>query len=187
LQESAARDALRNYQLAKRAGLKVFSTYRLSEDRTSILMTNGNLGGHFCFGSNIHSPRALKVMGRKIPAIDNLDELISGLVAEAQKAAEHQLQLHHDTYFFLVNRENPRRADFVDGDMDNVEEFPTECVKYLLATNLYNALHALKNFVANNVVDDDRLTMATVQAAYRKAVQEMGLEEFRQWQLSNDV
>lgn len=146
--ENAA-NAIVNYQSAKKAGLKVFTTYRLSEDGTSILMTNGSPDSTVCLTNNEDA----NLWGMGLPKIKKIEEAVfKGLVdkvfRQAIIAAEHDLSIWFDAFFFLYDR-NTNSIDFVVGDLDLVNRRQTLTPR--LHDNLADADRALGDFVQDNV------------------------------------
>ena len=101
--EENATEAMRNYDAAKKAGLKVFPTYRLGEDKKSILMTSGNTQDSVCIGTGGDSPKIEDILGTRIEQIadDDLHLLVDGVFSQAIQAGEHNIVLPADAYFFL--------------------------------------------------------------------------------------
>jgi len=122
-----AQGALDNYKLAKKAGLKVFTTYRISKEGDSILMTNGNSEETACLEIGWKEDRLEKIGGTPIEEIDNFDELLENLYQEAEKATENGLYFNGDEYFFLVDKETKTEVDFVLGDLDGIS---TDLMRY---------------------------------------------------------
>lgn len=144
-------DALANYQALKSAGLKVFPTYRISENKDSILMTCGNSDDWTCIGSNANTCRLSYFEEDDIDEITNLDELIGELSTQAEKAAKAGLQVFSPIYFFLVHKKDKGRLDFVLGDLDAIEHNTFLNFWKLWEWNVNAALFALKQFMEINL------------------------------------
>lgn len=142
----SAASAFLNHGLAKEAGLKTFTTYRLGDDGESVLMTNANIEGKICVGSNSHGVTLETLGHEKLKGIRNFDSLLENTFAEARKAGEHDLVLWGDALFFLVDPVT-NDVDFVVGDYDSLSYKSNNKV-------LVGALHtarALTMFVQENV------------------------------------
>lgn len=114
-----------NYNVCKRAGLKVFPTYRISQDKKSILMTNAFSDEWVCIGSNQEdSSINLETFSEtKFTEIANFEVFLDSVFGEAIKAAAQDITLPTDCYFFLIQRETSHAAkvlDFVLGDLDQI-------------------------------------------------------------------
>jgi hypothetical protein len=153
-EKNAAR-AIENYRLARDAGLKVFTTYRLADDKTSILMTNASIDSTICIGSDSFSH--LPSFGEdKIQNLemDKFQTLLDGVYNQALIAASHDLVIHPDSFFFLFNKESGS-LDFVLGDLDLIHKKPRSSFSYLLLVNLDYAEMAISAFVRGNVENPD--------------------------------
>ena len=148
--ENAAK-AMANYAAAKKAGLKVFPTYRLSEDGESIVMTNGNIGSTICI-SNEHSSHLPNIGEPKIQLRGDAacTSLIDSVFDQALLAANHDISIHSDAFFFLYDK-TTGGIDFVIGDLDNVDRRKLPPNESRLLNNLYGAEMALISFMNGNV------------------------------------
>lgn len=150
-----AQAAFKNYGLAKSLGLKVFSTYRISEKGESILMTNGDMEDWWCIGTNDESPDLIEKGVGKIEEISNFDSLIEEMYKDVSKAVEAEQLVLYDTYMFLVNKKDRSRVDFVLGDLDNLipaKESGRELEKgKIFEINWRAVLDALKTFIERNL------------------------------------
>ncbi len=151
-----AENAMKNYQAAKEAGLKVFTTYRLGEDGTSILMTNANSDDITCLSTLPNTVGDIKI---KLTD-ESFESLTDGVFAEAKKAADANIDVYSDAYFLLVGK-NSSKLDFVLGDLDNVTKEASKSPATLLSSNLINArlgLHDLfQKYAGNAALYWDRL------------------------------
>ncbi|MBU0998689.1 hypothetical protein KKG24_00050 [Patescibacteria group bacterium] len=148
-----AQTAFKNYSLAQKAGLKVFPTFRMGEDKKSILMTTGFLDNQICVSSNnkitvVELGRPLiKEMGGEM-----LDKFLSTIFTEGLKASQKQISLHSDMFFFILSKDEPTKIDFVLGDLDNLRKeeklIPTESIK---SDNMINIKKALYHFCEKNI------------------------------------
>lgn len=119
--EECTERAFRNYSLAKDAGLKVFPTFRLGEDKKSILMTTGFLEDQICIGSN----NFLNIQDFNqtfIGKIENEDEFLKSFFAEGLQAAKKGIIINDDVPFFIISKNKPTKIDFVLGDLDNLRK-----------------------------------------------------------------
>jgi hypothetical protein len=153
--EDRATRAFEHYNLAKKAGLKVFSTYRINEDKKSILMTNGDIGNWVCIGQNERSPSLASKGLEKINKIENYKELTENVYAQAIKATENNLYLHSDCFMFLIKKNNPQFIDFVIGDLDNLVEKPKAEKRKLFEDNLMTSFNALNRFLIDNIKEEN--------------------------------
>lgn len=117
--KDSAKQALRKYALVKGAGLKVFPTFRIGEDETSILMTTGFSKDQICIGSNNH----FNVVHFKRPLIEKVideDKFLSTFFAEGLKAVKNGIKIYMDVVFFVLSKNEPTKIDFVLADLDNL-------------------------------------------------------------------
>lgn len=144
-------NAVKNYSLAKRAGLKVFPTFRISKDGQSILMTTGFSENKICVGSN----NIVTVNNLERPLIkkfENVDEFLSKIFQEGLKAAQRGIGIFKDVLFFILSKNDPTKIDFVLGDLDNLSEiYPTNPTKYTGIENMGNIREMLVEFCRKNV------------------------------------
>lgn len=146
--------AIENYQMAKKAGLKVFPTYRLGEDGTSILMTNANVDSTICVDTLSYSSLPSRG-GTKIEIDDDkFEKLANGVFQQAGLAAKHGIYVPVDTFFFLINTET-KDVDFVLGDLDTINNNPipesAPGPNIRLVENLGQASIALQCLVLHNI------------------------------------
>lgn len=149
--EEAAKHALENYALATKAGLKVFTTFRIGEDGKSILMTSGFSDNQICIGSNDDRIKVIKLGQPRIEKIENenLDKFLENIFAEGLKAAEAGIGLDADIFFFIISKDKPKKIDFVVGDLDNMEEVETS--KSVGFANMGFIADTLEEFCENNI------------------------------------
>ena len=123
-------NALDNFSLLKNKGFKTWSTFRLSEDKSSAIMTNGNSKGVSLLATNITlntntCETALILEKKPLKTIKNFDSFLIDLFAEALKAEKEKIYINLDSYGFLVEdssvKDGITRLDFVLCDLDNVE------------------------------------------------------------------
>jgi hypothetical protein len=147
-----AKNAYDNYNNARKSGLRVFPTYRLSAQQTGILMTNGNLEGFACIGTNQESPKIdSKEFGlEKLNYIENFSDLIEILYEQAENSALAKIRFHDDCFMFLVNKGKTSLVDVVIGDMDNVTKTQENTLE-LKRRNFFAGLIAFKNFIQANM------------------------------------
>ncbi len=142
--KQGAERAFNNYRRAKKAGLKVFPTYRISGDRTSILMTDGNADSAIALSNN----RTLFELG--LPQIKDEaipSTLTDSIIQHAKLAADHNILIPSDAYFFIYNR-RLQTTDFILGDLDRLGSDIT--THHALWHNLKTARKAVMSFLANN-------------------------------------
>jgi len=150
--ENRAKDALEHWAAAKKAGLKVFPTYRLGEDGKSVLMTSGHDDARICVDPFPDDGATVEKFGReKLQDIAGFDRLFEDLLKESRKAADHQIDIFPDAYFFLVDR-NDDSVDFVLGDTDFLVTTPGAHPKDYATANLRRARLVLGSFIEKNVI-----------------------------------
>lgn len=138
-----ANEAFKGYKLAKEAKLKVFPTYRLGEDKESILMTRPNLGDYFVFSPGRDVPDKIRDAEIKLSKED-VSKIAHKVFEEAIKASNAGIELYFDSYFFILNKKTTQDVDFLIGDFDNVKKKTSD---RLLHENIMNAHYVLKCFV----------------------------------------
>ena len=149
-----AHSAFENYSLAKEAGLKVFPTFRISEDEKDILMTTGFLKDQICIGSN-NAKDVTKFDKPLIREISNTDEFLSNIFAEYIKAAKNNIYLPSDILFFVLNRDEPTNLDFVLGDLDNLRK-ESRSIAGIASLNIRNLRSSLYYFSNENIDPEKR-------------------------------
>jgi hypothetical protein len=114
----SAKNSLRIYLKLRETGIRVFPTYRISEDEKTVLMTLGKQKGWWVYSSNAPEKKRLE----KIKAIVNFDDFLQSLSVNLELANQNGITLPKDAYFFLVKKinETEHQADFVIGDLDLV-------------------------------------------------------------------
>jgi hypothetical protein len=155
LGKERAAKAFENYRMAKEAGLRVFPTFRLGEDGTSILMTTAHTEEWICVSSNSEDTSDVEQYGvEKLKTIPRIDAYMREIFDESLKAAEKGIWIDQDAFFFLVKRSG-EAVDFVIGDFDLMrkKEIDSEDARNnVFAENLYSAKKALQSFFETNVV-----------------------------------
>ena len=166
--EKDAKRAFENYSLAKKAGLRVFPTFRISKDKKKILMTTGFLNDQICIGSNSE----LSIVDFKQPLIEeieNLDEFLASFFAEGLKAAQKGIKFYNDAPFFIISKSQPTKIDFVLGDFDNFRE--NKPSKSIGLHNVQNIRTALVGFWRDNISPDfKKLFLDRVEYYYKQAI-----------------
>jgi hypothetical protein len=173
--EFAAR-SMANYKTAKEAGLKVFPTYRLGQDKKSILMTNGNSGSTICIGSDFQSSLVAREESRIAPGVrsKSFRNLIRGVLGQAQIATDHNISLGHSDVFFYFINQHTNELGFVLGDFDMLNPSPDENRRILLDENLAIAASSLSYFVDNNF-EFANSYLNSLDKIYEKVRREQGL------------
>ena len=92
-----AQTAFANYSLAKEAELKVFPTFRIGEDKRSILMTDGFSDNQICIGSN-NSKSVIDFEQPLIGKIKDEDKFLSAFFSEGLKAGQKGIRLYFDMF-----------------------------------------------------------------------------------------
>jgi hypothetical protein len=167
--------AFKHYQDAKKAGLKVFKTYRLSKDRKSILMTNGNDQKIICLGITDQDKKVWDEVfegQERIKSIDNLDEFLNNLYEEVVKATKKNFDLGFDSVFFLIDRKTKTHLDFVFGDMDGLEKKEKKISLYNVLMDNYGIMGAVETFIEQYVEEE------SVRKTYRDKIQDFFWSKF---------
>jgi len=141
--------AFERYSLAKKAGLKVFPTFRIGEDEKSILMTTGFSDNEICVGTN--SMVSVKNFEKPlIQKIENVDQFLADFFAEGLKATQQGILLYFDVFFFILSKKEPTKVDFLIGDFDNFSQ-PGYEIKNLKYRNMEQIRNALEDFCKRNI------------------------------------
>ncbi len=169
-----AEKAFRNYSLAKKARLKVFPTFRIGEDKKSILMTTGFKENEICVGSNIRTGMDLDVLKlAKIEEIEDLelDTFLENFFNEGLKAAKSGLLLTlDDSAFFILSKNKPTKIDFVLGDLDNLKEATPG--KYIGMQNMRRIKEMLDEFRVFNISPSfSEKFLKKVEEYYKQAIE----------------
>ena len=146
--QNSAQNAFKNYYLAKKAGLKVFPTFRIGEDKKSILMTAGFSDDSICIGSNTNKGIAHFERPR-IKEIENLGKFLTAIFTEGIKAANNNISLYDDIFFFIISKTEPTKIDFVLGDLDLLEKL--EPINDIRLENIKVIKSTLTEFCNNNI------------------------------------
>ncbi len=113
------------YEEAKKAGLKVFPTVRISQDHYQLLMSLKENDNYSLLSKgnadDLFSDRDNKRMER-VENITNIQELVADIESNLMKASERKIYLPWDSYFFVAEKSNPTHLDFVIGDYDYVAD-----------------------------------------------------------------
>lgn len=145
--------AIENYQILKKAGLRVFHTYRLGEDERSILMTDGNLESKICVDANPKGSLPALNLPKLTDVDDEIKKLAQAVFQQSRLAAEREVTLSKaDIFFFLVDK-NTKDIDFVLGDLDLVNFPSVPEFEQRLHENLENARSSIEWFILSNVRD----------------------------------
>jgi hypothetical protein len=172
--------AFSNYSAAKKRGLRVFPTFRLAEDKKSILMTTGHTSEWLCVSRNYAHDTSVETFGEQLlERIDGMQDLAEKIFQEAVLAARVDIRIYADAYFFLVNMKNKGQIDFVLGDFDHIEPLEEEATKQLIH-NLQETKKALVDFILHNLTPDERApNLETIEKAYAKTADDLGLSEYK--------
>lgn len=141
--EEKVDNAINNFLRAKQAGLRVWTTYRMSEDGKSILMTTGNMKGWKVLQSQRVGESLPKM---NPPSMNNFKSLLVKYYGDAVKAATNKISIAADVPFFLVQEDS---IDFVLGDLDLLEKSDQD-PKKMLRQNLQNLHAILTRFFEDN-------------------------------------
>ncbi|MCL5011137.1 MAG: hypothetical protein M1127_02925 [Patescibacteria group bacterium] len=150
-----AKNALEKLILLREAGLKTYPTYRLDDDKKSILMTNLSKKGQRVISTNTDSKDSQLIYRHQISEIENFDDLLKKMLEHAEMASKKKIFLPNDSYFFsLYKTTNPsaKKMDFFIGDPDSViskKEWDSE--EEILDLNKYSLYSALSTMI-NTVI-----------------------------------
>lgn len=158
-EENAAR-AFKNYAYAKKAGLKVPMTYRLGEDKESVLMSLAGNPNTVFWSTDEWRFSLSPDKAERLEEIPNLVELCDGLFWQAFRAAGRGLSLHMDMPFLLVDSRT-HRVDFVLGDLDNLVARQDSYSK-VAAMNLREIVRCLHKFVVEAVSSEASPSMERI-------------------------
>ena len=174
-QPGMAQAAFEKYSIAKKAGLKVFPTFRIGEDGRSILMTTGFLNDQICIDSN--SRISLKDLGYPlIEDIGNLQQFLLNFFDEGLKAGKQGVLTLFDIFFFILNKENPPKADFVIGDLDNLAQMKIS--KNLILANIESIREVLFRFCERNIHPKfKKRFLGMVDSYYQQALKKASTNE----------
>ncbi len=111
--------SLTNYEVLKKNGFKVFTTYRKNEDSTNILMTNGTNNEFICLGG-LTPGNTSEHQGEVVEDITNFKEVVDIVFSEAERAAHAGITIPFDTYFFSIDRTTHSKLEYVLGDLEGV-------------------------------------------------------------------
>lgn len=165
--EMRAERAYKNYLLVKSAGLKVFPTMRISEDKKKLLMTLGTNANNFIVS------KGSEIKWEKIKKLDNLDSLITNLKDNIKKASLSDILLESDLYFLLINKSKPNKVDFVIGDYDLIRSIKDNKHRYGIG-------YALSTNVKNTIINLRELISMYVEEKYKKEyIQKLERELFK--------
>lgn len=173
-QENAER-AFRIYEQAKNHNLQVFPTYRLSEDKTSILMTDGNAHNELCLGTNLESPTVETLGYEKLEEIENFESVLESFVTGAQHATNEGVRLYPDAYFFLLDKESRKHLQWVIGDLGNLTFGNQNFENSRLIKNLDAAFQALFLFLQKNMSRNRKQYEGKITDYYNSIMTEQGL------------
>lgn len=114
--------AFANYKILKKAGIKTFRTYRISEDKKSILMTLKETDGWYIFDpSESQIVEYLDITKRS--EILNFDNFIEDIINNIKLLNLNNITIDKDCPFFLVKEKNEKlEVDFIIADVDLIEQ-----------------------------------------------------------------
>ncbi|PIR04200.1 MAG: hypothetical protein COV59_03385 [Candidatus Magasanikbacteria bacterium CG11_big_fil_rev_8_21_14_0_20_39_34] len=138
------KNALENHRRAKHAGLKVWNTYRISEDGSSILMSTGDVKGWEILGQKTILSKEKRET--TLP-FENFQNFLSEYYSQAQKAAEHNIAIAGDVPFLKIRE---HELDFVLGDMDLLEPSSQTNQLTIQRQNVQNLHSTLVYFLEKN-------------------------------------
>ncbi|MDO8493434.1 MAG: hypothetical protein Q7S19_02710 [bacterium] len=171
--EVSAKDELQKYLDAKEAGLKVFPTFRISEDGKKAIMTTGHTPEWVCIGSNNENVGgSLESLGlAKIKSIEekSFDDFLKNFFEQAVVASKDKFSLPYDAPFFFTQRNATEnvKIDFVLGDLGQVgKNLSGDDDKRRNMKNVKSLKVALNDFIKRNL-EDPRIYMGKINEAAR--------------------
>lgn len=176
--EDCCKSSFEKFSLLKEKGLKVFATYRISDDDRYILMTNGNRENFLLVSHNDSLAGNYLENSKRIKFIREFNNFLEQFFQETEKATENWLAVSFDAYFFSIspakehgavswnntfvplherNFSQYRRVnlDFILGDLDHINMYKPSYRKeqYLFYTDDKIRKKALKNLTIKNLLD----------------------------------
>jgi hypothetical protein len=144
---SLVEQAYQNYLKAKEAGLKVFPTVRISDDKPQLLLTLGTTDDQTLISKDSHIP------WNKVGEIHNILRLISEVGDNVLKGSKAGMKMRRDVYFFVVQKSDPTEADFIVGDYERPMD-SDKTQEQLFKRNMQSATDALGIFIEKYIVSD---------------------------------
>ncbi len=137
--------ALLNFQNIKKAGVKTWNTYRVSEDNTMIIMTDANVEGKILVTKNVNlSEEAKKLEKNKLNHIRNFDSFLESIYEDLVKLSKNKINIEEDTVGIIFDSEGSENGisniDFIFADLDlvkNEESFYDSDEIHFLRSNIY--------------------------------------------------
>ncbi|MBU0661632.1 hypothetical protein KKG22_05685 [Patescibacteria group bacterium] len=164
-------NVIKNYNRAKEVGLKVWKTYRASENGQSILMSSGDTENWKVVGDK--NTLSQQERAEFFP-ISNYESFLTDYYREAEKASEHRIAVAGDVPFFRVRKSE---IDFILGDYELLEE-SNEDANILLHQNIQNMHARLAQFFEKNFGDEAEMYIKQsetyVQTTFQKHVKRYG-------------
>lgn len=106
------------YDICTDAGLRTMPTYRVDTKQGVAIMTELNRDDKIALSGNNWNLRAGDIHIRRI---QNWDEVLQRFFDEASKAADHEIELQEDVYFFTIPTDTDTPVlDFYAGDFDAI-------------------------------------------------------------------
>ncbi len=142
--------AKQNYDAMKKAGLKTWDTYRISQDDEMIIMTSGNIENKTIISTANDNATELgsNLIKNGIHEIPNFKAFLGEITAEVTKATQAGIYIPTDTYGFIVENEvvetNISHIDFVFADLDNIR---TDKIADLESENLRQLKFTIQAFI----------------------------------------
>jgi len=146
------------YEALKLADCPTYTTFRVGENGTSLLMNNLNIDGVKAlsvFTTPVEWSNEDGESEVRLEEINNLEELVTDSMEVACKAAKGGVELQPDSYFFLTHEEEAGQfhvESFV-GDFEGIDIW-IEHFKELEYSNLNDLKNALLEFVDRYVVSE---------------------------------
>lgn len=137
------------YILAKKIGLKVFRTLRISTEQVQLIMTLGTDENYTLIGGGS------KIKLDKVNEISNIEELIKNIKESVLIATKAKVNVGGDSYFYTFNKSEPTKIDFVVGDYDSVYKSNLQ-EKSLLRANLKEAVFSVYTLINLYIEEGER-------------------------------
>lgn len=117
-EKGQAQRALATYEIVKTSGLPTWTTCRVTEDMNSLVMTPGNRFNTLCISAFPQSDSARAFTMHL--SLDDLAQIARELYGQARIAADNNIKLPIDAFFFLISPDR-RKIEVIIGDFDNLE------------------------------------------------------------------
>jgi|GEM_PF-6731301 len=138
------------YKKVKEAGIKVFTTLRISENHQELLMTLGTTEDFTLISKDSH------ITWEKVNKITNLEILLSQIQNNILKAMKAGITLPNDGYFFVIENSHSTDVDFLVGDYGGVsfDTIKKNNADIYFIQNISGARTALNRFLESYMIKE---------------------------------